>query len=231
MGPSPHKRHTTFWLILKLTRTLSGIKFGLLKYGPRFPHSYGCYVIKEFSHGTTYGKKFHGPSRCPNYKLQEETIRHLMESYFLANKLWEKTSLRYQKDGRVKEDITNTIHNWAKTPYKSHLLNSLWRIVPSLLTWSILRERNQCIFKNQTTPIKIIWRNLCNNLQETLALHSWSDDDFPTCPQERIIWQNWNLKIIQTQEHPSRTLPLHQISSKWLPPPPMNHPIKFLWCF
>lgn len=144
---------------------------------------------------------------------------HLMDSCYLANKLWEKTSFRCQKYGRVKEDITKTIRNWAKNPYKSHMLNSLRRIILGLLIYTIWKERNWHIIKNRATAIEIIWGNLCNNLQETLALQTWHGDDFPSPPQEWMIWQNWNLRINQTQEHPSRSLPLHQTSSQWLPPP------------
>jgi len=39
-------------------------------------------------------RSFHGPSMCPNYKNTEETIEHLINSYPLANGLWEKVSCR-----------------------------------------------------------------------------------------------------------------------------------------
>ena len=107
-----------------------------------------------------------------------------MDSCHLANKLLEKTSFRCKKKCRVIRDITNTIRNWAIDPYKSRLLNSLWKIIPGLLIWTLWKERNRCFFKNQCTPLDNIRSNFCNNLQETLALKKWHEDDFPTLPQE-----------------------------------------------
>eukprot|EP00253_Pinus_taeda_P018618 PITA_18618 len=87
-------------------------------------------------------KIYHGPSRCPNCKQQEESIKHLMQSCCMARKLWEKVSFRCQKEGRVQGDITATVRQWNKKPYQSKLLNTLWRLIPGLLMWNIWKERN-----------------------------------------------------------------------------------------
>jgi len=65
-----------------------------------------------------------------------------MNSCPLANRLWEKASFRCQKEVRIKEDITNTIRNWAINPYKRKLLNSLWKLIPGLLMWTIWKKRS-----------------------------------------------------------------------------------------
>ena len=115
-------------------------------------------------------RNFHGPSKCPNCNTQEETLQHLLDSCSLANQLWEKASFHCQKRCRVSEDIIKSIRNWNQNPYKSELLNQLWRIIPGLLLWTIWKEWNKCIFKDQSTPLDIIWSNFCLNLTETLAL-------------------------------------------------------------
>jgi len=137
----------------------------------------------------------------------------------LENRLWEKVSFRCQKEGRVKEYITNTIRNWATNPYKSKLLNSLWKIVPGFLIWSIWKEWNRCIFKDQCTPIEVLWSNFCINLQETLMLQTWHEEDFPTLPQEQNIWTNWNLRIKQVQEKHNESYSHQHTPSKWIPLP------------
>eukprot|EP00253_Pinus_taeda_P021563 PITA_21563 len=97
-------------------------------------------------------RKIQGPSMCPNYCMHEETIQHLLESCPLANKIWEKASFRCQRNCRPSEDIINSIRLWHQSPYKRTLLNFLWRIIPGLLTWTVWKERNKRIFKNQYTP-------------------------------------------------------------------------------
>jgi len=108
----------------------------------------------------------------------------------MANKLWEKLSFRCQKDGRIKEDITNTVRTWEINPYKSKLLNALWKHIPGLLMWTIWKERNCRIFKDQSSPLEVLWNNVCQNLRETLMLQTWYEEDFPSIPQEQIYGQN-----------------------------------------
>lgn len=92
---------------------------------------------------------FHGPSICFNFYSHEETLQHLLDSCPLANQLWEKASFRCQRRCRLGNDITNSIHQWQQNPYKSEILNHLWNMIPGLLLWSIWKERNKCIFKDQ----------------------------------------------------------------------------------
>eukprot|EP00253_Pinus_taeda_P002134 PITA_02134 len=87
-------------------------------------------------------RSFHGPSICPNCKQEEETTQHLMNYCPLAHKLWEKVSFRYQKDGWTHGDIVSIARNWARNPFKSKLLNSLWKLILGFLMWTIWKERN-----------------------------------------------------------------------------------------
>jgi len=63
-------------------------------------------------------------------------------------------------------------------------------MIPGLLLWSIWKERNKHIFKDQRTLLEIIWGNFYLNLKETLALRTWYSDDFPTLANEKSIWAN-----------------------------------------
>ena len=70
-------------------------------------------------------KNFYGPSICPNYKKDEETIEHLMYLCPLAHRLWQKISFHCQKEGGSNGDITATMRNWYHHPYQSKILNFL----------------------------------------------------------------------------------------------------------
>lgn len=134
-------------------------------------------------------KGFIGPSHCPNCNQSSEKIQHLMISCTLANTLWEKICFRCQKSKPV-GDIIDIIRNWPRHPYNSNLLNTLWQLIHGLLLWSLWKERNKIIFKNQSTSLDIIWSNLNSNLQESLALQSWQQEGLPKQPKEIAIWQN-----------------------------------------
>ena len=139
-------------------------------------------------------RHFHCPSICPNCGENEETQQHLLYACPLASLLWEKVSFRCQRNCKPDTDIRGAIRDWHQHPFKSGILNHLWRIIPGLLLWTIWKERNKRIFKDQRTSIDIIWSNFCLNLTETLALQSWSIEDYPTLAKEKAIWENWGLQ-------------------------------------
>lgn len=121
----------------------------------------------------------------------------------MTNQLWDKIALFCRRTQRIKGDITNTICCWPQEPFQSCLLNALWSLLPGLILWTIWKERNKRIFKDQSTPIDIIWIKFCRNLQETIALHPWQDSDFLSSPNEESIWNNWNLSISPPTVPPS----------------------------
>lgn len=130
---------------------------------------------------------FHGPSYCPNCKQQSETIQHLMDSWTLANKLWEKLNFRCQRACRISRDIISTIHNWAPAPYNSKLLNSLWTILLGLLLWTIWKERNKRIFKNQCTPLDIIGAISASTFRKLWLYRNGKQMTYPLRHRNRVF--------------------------------------------
>lgn len=140
--------------------------------------------------GQSKKEELHGPSICPIYRQEEETIKHLMHSCQIARELWEKVSFRSQKEGRTHGDINATVRNWDHNPYQSKILNFLWKLIPGFLMWTIWKERNSRIFKDHSRPLENIWKIICQNIEETLSLKTWYQEDLPTTPQEQSIWAN-----------------------------------------
>lgn len=110
----------------------------------------------------------------------------------------------------------NIIRKWPMHPYSSALLNTLWQLIPGLILWSLWKETNKRIFKSQSTPLETIWNNFNNNIQESLALHSWQEEDFPKQPKEIAIWESWQFKIPPTPNPNSQNTP--DIPQHWSPP-------------
>jgi len=52
-----------------------------------------------------------------------------------------------------------------------------------------------------------------------LAFHKWHEEDLPSLPREKNIWENWHLQITQTHEHPNNISQNPKAPSKWQPPP------------
>eukprot|EP00253_Pinus_taeda_P011612 PITA_11612 len=135
-------------------------------------------------------RKFAGPSICLNCKLDEESTVHLMQICPFGRRLWEKVTFRCRKEGRVLGDINNTLRNWPQKPYQCEILNIIWQIAPGILMWNIWKEQNRRIFKDQAMPMEQVWKIIHSNIQETLSTKCWSQEDFPSSPQEQAIWNN-----------------------------------------
>lgn len=142
-----------------------------------------------------------------------------MHSCHLARKLWEKVSFRCQKEGRIHRDIIAIVCNWDQNPYQSRILNFLWKLILGFLMWTIWKERNRRIFKDDSVPLENIWKIIYQNIKETLLLHTWYEEDFPSLPQEQNIWSNWNLQWNQEPISKGTTPPKGSSPEKWLPPP------------
>eukprot|EP00253_Pinus_taeda_P025694 PITA_25694 len=172
-------------------------------------------------------RNYHGPSIYVNSKSQEETIHHLLDACPLANQLWEKASFRCQRRCRLPDSITKSLRHWQMNPYKSGIHNHLWNILPGLLLWSIWKEMNKRIFKDQCSSVEIIWSKLCVNLKETLLLRSWTTEDLPTLDNDKAIWENWNMQI---PHEPHNKVPPKSSNTKkvsWTAPPKLSFKLNF----
>eukprot|EP00253_Pinus_taeda_P011233 PITA_11233 len=161
---------------------------------------------------------FIGPSRCPNCTAQEETITHLMETCPLAAQIWNRVDHCNNGIRDRQGDIAIILRTWPKQPYQSPILNSLWNLIPCFLYWSLWKERNNRVFNNRSRSAKILWLLLKYNLQETLALRAWTENDWPTSPREKIIWNSWNLNISYSQQDIHSNPPKVTSPSQWSPP-------------
>jgi hypothetical protein len=172
-------------------------------------------------------RNFHGPSICHNCNHNEETLQHLLDSCPLANQLWEKESFRCQIRCRMENDIISSLRQWPQKPYKSELLNCLWNIIPGLILWSIWKERNKRIFKNQCSPIEDIWKRFCGNLKETLLLRPWTQEDLPSLHNEKSILDNWQLHLPQELQKNGPAKSSNINKGKWNAPPKHSYKLNF----
>lgn len=116
-------------------------------------------------------------------------------------------------------DINNTLRNWPQKPYQREILNILWKISPGILMWNIWKERNRRIFKDQAQKMEKVWKIIHSDIQETLSTKCWTQEDFPSLPQEQAIWNNWQIKIKIPNSSQGNSA-IHQASpSSWSPPP------------
>lgn len=149
-------------------------------------------------------RNFHGLSICPNCKQEEETIKHLMLSCHIVQKLWEKVSFWCQREGRIHGDIITTVRNWERPPYQSKILNFLWKLIPGILLWAIWKERNSIIFKDHSTPLENTWKIIFQNIEETISLKTRrtfliTPKNSPYGPIGTLIWSK--MRLLKAHSH------------------------------
>lgn len=64
-----------------------------------------------------------------------------------------------------------------------------------------------------------LWTMLCQNIQESLSIKSWSQEDFPLLPQEQSTWANWNLHLNQQPSLKGSPTLCDQLLTRWSPLP------------
>jgi len=127
----------------------------------------------------------------------------------------------------MENDIINSIRQWPQNPYKSELLNYLWNIIPGIVLWSIWKERNKRIFKNQRSLNEDIWNRLCGNLKETMMLRPWTKEDLPSTENEKSILDNWQLHLPQDLPKNSPSKSSNKDKSLWIAPPKHSYKLNF----
>eukprot|EP00253_Pinus_taeda_P029276 PITA_29276 len=172
-------------------------------------------------------RKFAGPSICLNCKMEEESAVHLMQLCTFSIRIWEKVSFRCQKEGRVIGDLNNNLRNWPQKPYQSNILNSLWKIIPGIVMWNLWKERNRRIFKNQSMDGQQVWKIINKNVQETLSIKCWSQEDFPSNNKEQVIWNNWQIHLQYSNFLPGNSIRQQDIPTIWSPPPINTYMLNF----
>eukprot|EP00253_Pinus_taeda_P007163 PITA_07163 len=172
-------------------------------------------------------RKFEGPSICLNCKKEEETVVHLMQLCPFSRKIWEKVTFRCQKEGHELGDLNNTLRNWPQQPYQSNILNSLWQILPGIVMWNLWKEHNRRIFKNQSMDEQQVWKIINQNVQETLSIKCWTQEDFPSNDKEQAIWHNWQINLQSSNSPTSNSSRKQDTPSIWSPPPINTYMLNF----
>jgi hypothetical protein len=118
-------------------------------------------------------------------------MEHLLNNCLLSENIWNQATQLMRRTNRVKNSIISTIREWGSGPFKSPILNRAWKLLPGFIVWQIWKERNKRIFHSQPSPPTLLWNTILLHLQETLQLHSWFKEDFPTDPGELSILNSW----------------------------------------
>ena len=114
-----------------------------------------------------------------------------------------------------KNSLERTLKNWIRNPFKNPILNCLWKLTLGFILWNLWKERNNKIFNENPSLLDVVWKQIHSNIQETLNLANWSEEDFKCNSKETEIWENWRFFILISPNTPKKA-PFSQSPSTWL---------------
>eukprot|EP00253_Pinus_taeda_P025596 PITA_25596 len=164
-------------------------------------------------------KGFSGPSRCQMCLAEEETINHLFNSCEWANHLWNWMAKILSDTNRDRGSIHNTILNWQHNFSNNHRVNSIWKITPGFLLWTIWKERNRRIFQDEHRNTKHSKETILTNIQQLIQTKCKGDPTEKISDRDLRILKRFRLEA----NHSSTSLGRQQIpnskATQWNYPP------------
>jgi ribonuclease HI/exonuclease III len=166
---------------------------------------------------------FNGPSMCVLCSLQEESKEHLFNSCHYSQQIWDYGAQIMRKSNRNRSSINCTIEKWDSISFNNPILNLIWNLLPGFTLWQIWKERNQRIFRSQSSLPEVIWTKVRAQISETVRSKSWSEIDWQCNNAEKPVLQNWQSSL---RNHLTARCHKRQPTSPntWTPPP--THYIK-----
>jgi hypothetical protein len=93
---------------------------------------------------------FIGPSRCHLCQAKEETMNHLLDKCTYTTKIWDWAIGIFRQSNRIRGNISATINIWKENYNENKEVNLCWNLISRMIIWEIWKERNRCIFRNQS---------------------------------------------------------------------------------
>lgn len=161
---------------------------------------------------------FTGPSRCPLYHQNEETMEHLLNKCHYSQQVWDWGAEAMRRCQRDRGSIRNTLVNWDSFAFHNPILQRIWQLLPGFTLWAIWKERNQRIFNSKPSISSSTWERIKRFIRETILSKVWTQEDIQCKIEEEPILENWNLRqCLQSQSKVTRKR--DSSPSVWTPPP------------
>ena len=137
----------------------------------------------------------YGPSRGYMCHTKNETIEHLLNRCPIVETLWRILEKLFRQADRDNTNINETIKKWRNGAFKCEVLNRAWRLSIGFLLWSIWKERNHRIFRDEEQTMNQIWHKLIENIREIILVERWTEEDWKTKGIETQMLVSLNLKL------------------------------------
>lgn len=109
--------------------------------------------------------------------------------------LWDSSSSKFRRTNLNRASVEKNLINWKSNPFQNPILNHIWKFMPRFILWNTWKEQNNRIFNDKSSPVEACWLKIHSNIQETLHLTKWTEEDLKYDLQEQRIWDCWGFTI------------------------------------
>ena len=120
-------------------------------------------------------------------------MEHMTNACIYNHNLWKNHNQLFRVSDRNPNNMKTIMDNWRKKPYQNTILNRAWRLSLGFVLWAIWKERNNLIFKEERRTEEERWKQIIQNIRETILGEKWYED-WEINPQEERIMKGLNLK-------------------------------------
>jgi ribonuclease HI len=162
---------------------------------------------------------FTGPSRCHLCQTQEETTNHLLDDCAYTAELWDWAASIFRQSDRIRGNIAATIKLWRENYSDQEKVNLCWTLTPGMIIWSIWKERNRRIFRNQSWPEGKIKETITSMIRETVMSRNCQEGRAQPTDQDSRVLEAFQLTGGH-KPNPNRQQPQLQVGERnWKLPP------------
>jgi hypothetical protein len=162
---------------------------------------------------------FIGPSWCHLYQAKEETTNHLLDECIYTTEIWDWVVGIFQQSNRTQGNIYATINNKNESYSENEEVNLCWTLILGMIIWTIWKERNQRIFKNESLPEGKINEKIISMTRETVQSSNYQNGKVQLAGRDSRVLEYFHLKDKCNRTQIGRPPQLQLGERNWNPPP------------
>ena len=121
-------------------------------------------------------------------------MNHLLDECNYTARIWDWVACIFQESNRTRGNICATINNWNESYRENEEVNLCWTLIPGMIIWTIWKERNQRIFKNESLPERKIKEKIIPMTRETVQRCNYQNGNAQLTRRDSRVLEAFQLK-------------------------------------
>jgi hypothetical protein len=121
-------------------------------------------------------------------------MNHLLDECIYTKKILDWVAGIFRQSDRTRGNIFTTINNWHESYNKNEEVNLCWTLILGMIIWTIWKEMNRCIFKNEILWEGNIKEKIISMTRETVQSRNYQNRKEKLASQDSRVLEAFHLK-------------------------------------